>query len=179
MKYVKCPRCDTNYMPEGEPYCDVCKAELKIGPQIKFAALDGDDEQDQILCPVCKRNFIDEGEEMCEECREAQSEKIREDKDDVDPDNDEEWRNYLDEDEKEAISNQGDDTEEMLSLSQLGEEEAKKLFDDEEETEDDFYDDEVHDDEDEDDFEYPTDIGEYSEADEEEDEDEKDVDDEE
>ena len=78
MKYVKCPRCDTNYMPEGEPYCDVCKAELKIGPQIKFAALDGDDEQDQILCPVCKRNFIDEGEEMCEECREAQSEKIRE-----------------------------------------------------------------------------------------------------
>ena len=71
MKYVKCPRCDLNYMLEGEPYCDVCKAELKIGPQIKFAAFDSDEEQDQVLCPICKRNFIDDGEEMCEECREA------------------------------------------------------------------------------------------------------------
>ena len=39
MKYVKCPRCDTNYMAEGEPYCDVCKADLKIVPQIKYAAI--------------------------------------------------------------------------------------------------------------------------------------------
>lgn len=169
MKYVKCPRCDTNYMLEGESYCDVCKSELKIGPQMKFAALASDDEQEQILCPVCKRNFIDEGDEMCEECREAASNKIKEEKGDIDVDNDEEWRNYLDEDEKEAISNQGDDEEEMLSLSQLEEEEAKKLFDDEEENEDDYYDDAVHDDED--DFEYPADIGEYSEADEEADED--------
>ena len=100
MKYVKCPRCDLNYMLEGEPYCDVCKAELKIGPQIKFAALEGDDEQEQVLCPICKRNFIDDGEDMCEECREARAEKTREEKEEVDPDTDEEWRNYLDEDEK-------------------------------------------------------------------------------
>lgn len=175
MKYVKCPRCDLNYMLETEPYCDVCKAELKIGPQIKFVSLDGD-EQSEILCPICKRNFIDEGEDMCEECREAASNKENAEKTAEDPDNDEEWRNYLDEDEKEAISNQGDDQETMLSLSQLEEEEAKELFDDEEEEDDDYYDDGVHDDDD--DFDYPTDIGEYSEEDEEPDEDEFEEDDE-
>ena len=41
-KYVKCPRCDLNYMLKGEEYCDVCKAELKLGPQLLFA-LDEDE----------------------------------------------------------------------------------------------------------------------------------------
>ena len=40
---------------------------------------------------------------MCEECREARAEKEREETSEVDPDNDEEWRNYLDEDEKEQL----------------------------------------------------------------------------
>ena len=38
-KYVKCPRCDLNYMLEGEEYCDVCKAELKKAPPLVFAVL--------------------------------------------------------------------------------------------------------------------------------------------
>ena len=75
MKYVKCPRCDLNYVKEGEDYCDVCKAELKIGPQLHYAAFAEDEENEQILCPVCKQNYIDPGEEMCEECRADASEK--------------------------------------------------------------------------------------------------------
>ena len=39
-EYVKCPRCDLNYMLKGEEYCDVCKAELKKGPTLIFA-IDG------------------------------------------------------------------------------------------------------------------------------------------
>ena len=164
MKYVKCPRCDLNYMPETEKYCDVCKAELKLGPTMKFAAFSDDDDNDQVLCPICKRNYMDPGDEMCAECREERNEKeaIEPDRD-VDPENDEEWRNYLDEDEKEAISNKPEEGEEMLSLSQLEEEEDT-----------DYYDNEVNDDED--DFEYPdADAADFEDYDEdEEDEDEED-----
>ena len=67
-KYVLCPRCELNYILEGEEYCDVCKAELKIGPQLMFS-VDGD-VKDQVLCPICKHRYIDEGEDMCEQCRE-------------------------------------------------------------------------------------------------------------
>ncbi len=163
-------------MPETEKYCDVCKAELKLGPTMKFAAFSDDDDNDQVLCPICKRNYMDPGDEMCAECREERSEKeaIEPDRE-VDPENDEEWRNYLDEDEKEAISNKPEEGEEMLSLSQLEEEEAKELFDDEEEEDTDYYDNEVNDDED--DFEYPdaeaADFEDYDEDEEEEDEDDE------
>ena len=152
MGYVKCPRCDLNYMKDDEKYCDVCKAELKIGPALKFAALNDDEENEQVLCPVCKRNFMEESESMCAECRERANEKsLINPEIDVDPDADEEWRNFLDEDEKDAISNKGDE-EEMLSLSQLAEQEASELFDGEEEIDDDYYDDSVRD---EDDFDFP------------------------
>lgn len=155
MKYVKCPRCDLNYMPEGEKYCDVCKAELKLGPTIKFISFGDDDDNEQILCPICKRNYIDPGEEMCDECREERNDKAAiEPEQDVDLDNDEGWRNYLDEDEKEAISNKPEEGEEILSLDKLGEDEAKELFDDEEEEDTDYYDNDV-DDSEEDDFDYP------------------------
>lgn len=170
MKYVKCPRCDLNYMKEGEKYCDVCKAELKIGT-IRFAALD-DDEQEQLLCPICKRNLMDYGEEMCPECKEeAQNKAAIEPEAEVDPENDEGWRKFLDEDEKEAISNKGDNDEEMISLSKLEQEEADELFDDEEpEDDDEFYNDEVEDEEEEDDFP----VGDEEDYDDDEDEEEED-----
>ena len=44
-KYVKCPRCELNFMLEGEEYCDVCKAELKKGPQLVFAV----EEEEEVI----------------------------------------------------------------------------------------------------------------------------------
>ena len=53
-RYVKCPRCDLNYMLDTEEYCDVCKAELKKGPQLIFAIDDEEDDIDALdLCPRC------------------------------------------------------------------------------------------------------------------------------
>ncbi len=137
-------------MPDTEKYCDVCKAELKIGPTIKFAAFGDEEENEQVLCPICKRNYMDPNDDMCSECKENRNSKALEPEQDVDPENDEEWRNYLDEDEKEAISNKTEEGEEILSLSQLEEDEARELFDDEEEEDTDFYDNDV-----DDDFDYP------------------------
>ena len=125
--YIKCPRCELNYIHKSQGYCDVCKAELKLGPQLVFAVDDDDDEVALELCPICKQNYIKDNEEMCEQCRKELEFK----KDDIDLDKDEEWRNYLDD-----TDDPEEDSEEMLSLSQLVEEEGDALFDDEEEEED-------------------------------------------
>ncbi len=126
--YIKCPRCELNYIHKSQEYCDVCKAELKMGPQLVFAVDDDDEEVALELCPICKQNYIKDNEEMCEQCRKELEFK----KDEIDLDKDEEWRNYLDDD----VDEVNEDSEEMLSLSQLAEEEGDALFDDEEEEDD-------------------------------------------
>lgn len=63
-KYKKCPRCELNWIPVDEDYCDVCKAELKIGG----ATLLEDEEDDELLCPICHTNYLVPGEKICSEC---------------------------------------------------------------------------------------------------------------
>ena len=120
-KYTLCPRCELNYILEGEDYCDVCKAELKIGPQLMFSA--DLEVREQILCPICKIKYINEDEEMCEQCRE-ESKYDRSNEADIDIDKDDEWRQFLDDDEKDVMS--GQDEEEELLLSQIEEEELEE-----------------------------------------------------
>ena len=55
-KYIKCPRCDLNYMLDTEKYCDACKAELGLGPKLVFAVDDEDEEDKTVLCPDCGQN---------------------------------------------------------------------------------------------------------------------------
>ena len=129
-KYVLCPRCELNYMQEGEQYCDVCKAELKMGPQLMFA--EDEEATGEKLCPICKRNYISEEEDMCEQCRDER--KYDNEPDDVDIEKDEEWRNFLDDDEKDMPEEDGD----VISFSQLADEEkSDELFKEDDEEEDD------------------------------------------
>ena len=139
-KYVLCPRCELNYMQDGEEYCDVCKAELKMGPQLIFTD-DEDEAAGEKLCPICKRNMIGEDEDMCEQCRDSR--KYDSEPDDVDVESDDEWRNYLDDDEKDMPEDDG-----VISFSQLADEEkSDELFkdDEEEEEEPEYFDDEPDD----------------------------------
>jgi len=132
--FIKCPRCELNYIDKTkQTYCDVCLAELKLGPSLKFADLDEEEDMEAMeLCPVCKQNYMKYNEEMCEDCK---KEKEFE-KDDIDLDEDEGWKDFIDETEDIA-----EETE--IPLSQL-EEEEDEFFDDEEdldEAEDDELDD--------------------------------------
>ncbi len=96
VKYKKCPRCELNYIEEDKDYCDVCLAEMQ-GGKLKFADLDEDEDSEKTeLCPVCGENFMRPGEKMCDECKKNAE---YEEEEDIDPEKDEEWRNYLDEDE--------------------------------------------------------------------------------
>lgn len=136
VKYVKCPRCELNYIDsEKQEYCDVCIAEMK-GNRLQFADLD-DDELDELdaeleegaICPVCGINPLGPGEKICENCRQQKGYEEEE----LDIDKDEEWKNYLDEDDSDLSS---EDSELEAELKAELEEEDKE---DEEEEEDEFY----------------------------------------
>lgn len=152
VKYIKCPRCELNYIdPEKQDYCDVCIAEMK-GNKLEFADLDDEELDEELenetseLCPICGVNHIRFGETMCEECRQKSE---YEDDVDVDPDKDEEWKNYLD-----------DETDDLtLDDAELDEELKEELeeddFGEEEENDDDFFEevdplDDIDDDDDDD-----------------------------
>jgi hypothetical protein len=121
--FIKCPRCELNYIDKTkQTYCDVCLAELKLGPSLKFADLEDDEDLEALeLCPICKQNYIKYNEDMCEDCK---KEKLFE-KDDTNLEDDEGWKEYVDE--SEPVT----DDDDTLSLSQLEEEEESEFYDDE------------------------------------------------
>lgn len=159
VKYIKCPRCDLNYIdPDKQEYCDVCLAEMQ-GEKLKFADLEEDEEMEKTeLCPVCGVNYMRFGEKMCDECKKNSEYEADAD---IDPDKDEEWRNYLDED--------ADTIEEEPPID-IGED-----FDDDFE-DDEFEDDEYRGEDEDDDLDLPDGDIDYDEEDEDED-DEDDEDD--
>ena len=163
VRYVKCPRCELNYINEEEQeYCEVCIAEMK-GSKLKFADLEeledvAVNEFDDV-CPVCGVGAIRPGEKMCDNCRRQQE---YEEDEDVDMEKDEEWKNYLEEDDTNMSS------EPAIQLDLPDEDDDYDDFDEEE--------DEEYEDEDPlDDFE---DIGDYDYDDDDDEDDEDDDDDE-
>ncbi|HWQ58567.1 MAG TPA: hypothetical protein VN540_06060 [Clostridia bacterium] len=63
MALRKCPRCELNYIREGEKYCEVCKREMKG---------EGESEEAVQICVECGENSVVKGSELCAIClREA------------------------------------------------------------------------------------------------------------
>lgn len=130
IKYIKCPRCELNYILKKDKFCDVCKSEMKAG------ILEENDfeefEEGLELCPVCKVNYIGEDERMCATCLEEQ---LSTNKDD-EPD----WRGFVekaDEDDDDDLDllpvEEGDEIDEELEGAFAKDLEAE--FDDIEEDE--------------------------------------------
>ena len=58
MKLVKCPRCDLNYIQEGEKYCKVCLRDMK-----------GEQAVEELeLCSVCNAAPALPGRDVCLSC---------------------------------------------------------------------------------------------------------------
>lgn len=58
MAYVKCPRCELNYMQDTERVCAVCKREMR-----------GEDLHDEVeICIECGERPAEAGEELCSVC---------------------------------------------------------------------------------------------------------------
>lgn len=130
-QYIKCPRCELNYILKKDKYCDVCKKEMKAG-----SLEDIDDEyledEELELCPICKTNYLSDGESICASCQEEHSSK--------DVDDDVDWRTFVqkqdEDDELDLLPIENDIDEELDNTF------AKDLEEDEdmkEEDEDDEY----------------------------------------
>lgn len=58
MGFIKCPRCELNYIKEEEQYCSVCKREMK-----------GEVHEDPFeLCSICNENPVMPGKDVCLMC---------------------------------------------------------------------------------------------------------------
>ncbi len=126
--YMKCPRCELNYIDaEKQEYCDVCLKEMKGIPTGLEEIEEAEDELPTELCPICGENMMHPGDKMCEECRKKMEYDEPESSDSED--DDDEWREYLD-----------DDTEDLTGEigeldAELGEEFAEEEEEEEEEPE--------------------------------------------
>ncbi len=139
VRYVKCPRCELNYIDEEKQnYCDVCLAEMH-GDRLQFVDLDEDDleaidselEQGE-LCSVCGVNPVRFGEKVCDSCK--QEDYAYEEEEEIDIEKDEEWKNYLDEDDSDLTV---DETLEEELEDELDGEDEEEIY------EDDFFDDDL------------------------------------
>lgn len=136
--YMKCPRCELNYIDaEKQEYCDVCLREMK-GIVSDIDEEDDDDIATEI-CPICGENMMRAGEKMCDECKKKAELETEEPNPD---DEDDEWREYLD-----------DDTDDLdKEMGKLDEAFNGDLDAEEEEEEDEEY----HSEEEEEDLDYVT-----------------------
>lgn len=59
MKLAKCPKCELNYIREGETYCEVCKRANKKKAE---------HEETLDICPECNENPVVPGRDLCKFC---------------------------------------------------------------------------------------------------------------
>ena len=155
-KYKKCPRCELNYILVEEELCQVCKTELKLAPS--------EEDDDMELCTLCGKNLITVDQVMCDEC--ARKRNIDDVVDELADDEDEEsgketvseWDQRT-EDDLGGIVGATDDVE-VVSFSDLEDEEEDDDYEDDEDSVDHFEDDfdlddidDYEDDEEDDDYE--------------------------
>ncbi|MDE7086764.1 MAG: hypothetical protein K2O67_01090 [Clostridia bacterium] len=156
-KYIKCPRCELNFIIEGsQEYCDVCIAEMK-GNKLQFADLEDEELEAELesesmeLCPVCGINNMRYGESMCEACKKQS----QYDDDEIqDEEQDEEWKSYLNDDTEDLSLDEEELAQELAEVAEEEEEyaeEEEEFFDEDVDSLDDFDEDEDFDDDDEED----------------------------
>ncbi len=130
MGFIKCPRCELNYIREEELYCPVCKREMK------GEALDDPFE----LCSICNENPVMPGKDVCYMCYKEmnQQQGLRDDaieeQESPDVSLDMEDVSEMEEIELEALPE--DMPEEIGEQISLEEEKSKEADDDDDEDED-------------------------------------------
>ncbi len=142
--YIKCPRCELNYILKKDKICSVCKAEMSANKEELL------DEFDLEICPVCKTNYIQPEETMCSNCLTEHT------LEEIEPVSDErEWNTYVNQDETEFTH--ADEEIGELAIIDIDEEEVLdedlEIEPEEEEEEEELVDEDLEDDDfDEDDF---------------------------
>jgi len=113
--YIRCPRCELNFIQKKDKFCNVCKGEMSVGNELIDFDLDFD------ICPVCKTNYVTSEESVCVNC--AREKALEEAQDENTEGN---WKTHIGDDEEED-EGEGDGTE-SLTISDFEEEEEEDLI---------------------------------------------------
>lgn len=152
--YIICPRCELNFIDADErEYCEVCEKEL-AGEATFGDEFDDEVNEEMELCPLCGDVYMKVGQKMCDDCaRKSEYEKdIGEE--DVEKEDDDSWRAYLDDDDTEDLGIPMDDID-FDDEEEMEEDEEDTNKDDEwEEVSADDYDENLDDEEDDDDDDF-------------------------
>lgn len=164
-EYIRCPRCELNYIHKKDKFCEVCKQEMQVGGGEDISDLDLE------LCPICKTNYIQPDEVMCATClaEHNSADSVNDDSED--------WESYIQRDDEEN-DDANEEIGDMASIKTFGEDDDDVLDSDIDDDEDDIDFSEDMDDEDkdngkddenkdEDDFDEDLDIDDFGEDDEE------------
>ena len=153
-RYIICPRCELNFIDADErEYCEVCEKEL-AGEATFGDEFDDEVNEEMELCPLCGDVYMKVGQKMCDDCaRKSEYEKdIGEE--DVEKEDDDSWRAYLDDDDTEDLGIPMDDID-FDDEEEMEEDEEDTNKDDEwEEVSADDYDENLDDEEDDDDDDF-------------------------
>ncbi|MCL2850753.1 MAG: hypothetical protein FWE01_00105 [Firmicutes bacterium] len=109
--YIKCPRCELNFIQKKDKFCPVCKQEMQA-----LSTNYADEGANIGFCPICKVNYVTDDENVCGTCVDA-SELTEEELDALYG-----GTNDKDVDPEDEITDDEDDLE-IISLEMEGEEE--------------------------------------------------------
>lgn len=75
MALRKCPKCELNYIREGEEYCNVCMREMKRASRGRRS--EEEPEEDEILvCTECGESPAVHGSDLCAACLKEQKRQV-------------------------------------------------------------------------------------------------------
>ena len=122
MGFIKCPRCELNYIEESEGFCKICKREMQ-----------GENSSDDVeLCTICNERPAIPGRDICLVCLKEMNASNDDDTDDME--RDDEPVGAVDENSIGSIDpvSSMDEIENELSLDAMGDEEEEQENEDEE-----------------------------------------------
>ena len=76
MALHKCPKCELNYIRDGEDYCEVCKREMKRAQARGRHAEDDAEDEEIIMCTECGEAPAIRGGELCAACLREQKRQV-------------------------------------------------------------------------------------------------------
>ena len=132
MGFVKCPRCELNYIEESEGFCKICKREMQ-----------GENSSDDVeLCTICNERPAIPGRDICLVClkemnanqeREEEENEARVDETSLGIDPVSAMDEIIPEIDEDIPPREYDEIESDLSLEEMGEEEAEDEDEEDEE----------------------------------------------
>lgn len=72
MALKKCPKCELNYIKEGEQFCNVCMREMKR----TLTHGKAEDDEEVVMCTECGEKPALRGSELCADCLKEQKRQV-------------------------------------------------------------------------------------------------------